>query len=101
MLRRGLVVVALAVLLTGCSGQTGPSALDRSICQQAKQLVPDTTYEVSTPSSVRERTIVGAVPNTFIELLKKSPDPVFHRLGYEMSNTWHTQLDGRCSVLGL
>jgi hypothetical protein len=100
-LRRAVVTLAVCALLAGCSGKAGPSALDRSICRQVRELPASQTVRVSTPSSVSEHVTVGAVPNSFIAQLKSSPDQVFQGLGRSMTDEWLTQLRRHCSALGL
>jgi hypothetical protein len=89
--RRAIVAVAVCGLLAGCSGQAGPTALDRSICQQVKRL-PYVDASMNGPSQ-----------RGYALALMRSGDPVFGRLASDHADymTWRQHVFLRCSELGI
>ena len=115
--RRLIAGVALGALLAGCSGPSGPTAADRSVCKTVRtQLAavpknrPLPAYAISESegligSASPESTVVF-VSASFVHELIHTEDPTFRRAGEALqrgagSASTTGRLEARCSALGL
>ena len=117
MLRRVIAGVALWAILAGCSGPSGPSAAERSICKPVRTQLDALPKERPLPDyavSESKRLLEGATPQSTIVLFRtsfvykliRSNDPTFQHLGEALQRGTGVvsaigQLDARCSALGL
>jgi hypothetical protein len=110
--------VALLALLAGCSGPTGSTSAERSICKTVRTQLgtqpwtgPLPAYAASEAkqllggSTSAEKSVVF-VRTSFVHELIESHDPTFQRLGQAVQRDAGVgsaigQLDARCSTLRL
>jgi hypothetical protein len=116
-LRRLIAGVALGVLMAGCSGPSGPSAAERSICKTLRtqlDALPKERPLADYAVSESKRLLEGATPQStfvfvrtsFVHELMRSNDPTFRHLGEAFQRGTGDasaigRLDARCSALGL
>ena len=117
MSRRLIAGIALWALVDGCSGPSGPTAADRSVCKTVRtQLAavpknrPLPAYAISESeglvgSASPESTVVF-VRTSFVHELIHTEDPTFRGVGDALrrgasSASTTGQLEARCSALGL
>ena len=117
MLRRLIAGVALWALVAGCSGPSGPSAAEHSICKGVRTQLDALPKERPLPAyaaSESEELLKGATRQStiaffrtsFVHELIRSNDLTFQHLGEALQRSSGSasaigQLDARCSALGL